>query len=84
MAALDFHHSNLDLIEKHHSTPVQRLGGYFLLYFENWLAAFEGRGTHVAALLEIASLRGSHRKEVEAQYIALFRRLRQYLRDGIA
>ncbi len=84
MAALDFHHSNLDLMEKRHSTPVDRLGGYFSLYFDNWLAAFEGRGPHVAALLEIASLKGTHRQEVEAQYIALFKRLRQYLRDGVA
>jgi AcrR family transcriptional regulator len=84
MAALDFHHSNLDLMEKRHDTPGERLGGYFTMYFENWLAAYEGRGTHVAALLEIASLKGTHRKEVEAHYIALFKRLRQCLRDGIA
>lgn len=84
MAALDFHHSNLDLMESRHSAPVDRLSGYFLLFFENWLAAVEGRGTHVAALLEIASLKGTHREEVEAHYIALFKRLRQYVRDGIA
>tara|TARA_R110001599_G_scaffold145321_1_gene327689 strand:+ start:158584 stop:159873 length:1290 start_codon:yes stop_codon:yes gene_type:complete len=84
MAALEFHHSNLDLMEKRHGAPLDRLGGYFLLHFENWLAAVEGRGPHVAALLEIASLKGTHRTEVEAQYIAMFKRLRQYLRDGIA
>jgi AcrR family transcriptional regulator len=84
MAALDYHHGILDTVEERHSAPADRLSAYFMLQFDNWLAAFEGRGPHIAALLEIASLRGSHRQEVEAQYIAMFRRLRQYLRDGVA
>ena len=84
MAALDFHHGILDQVEARHSSPSERLSSYFSLQFDNWLAALEGRGPHIAALLEIASLRGSHRQEVESQYIAMFKRLRQYLRDGIA
>lgn len=84
MAALDFHHSNLDAIEQRHPSPVERLSAFLLQHFDNWLAALEGRGPHIAALLEIASLKGEHRQEVEAQYIALFKRLRQYLRDGMA
>jgi len=84
MAALDYHHGILDAVEERHEAPADRLAEFFLLQFDNWLAAFEGRGPHIAALLEIASLRGTHRTEVEAQYIAMFKRLRQYLRDGVA
>lgn len=83
MAALEFHHDTLDKIEDRHSAPLDRLREYFLMQFEQWLAAFEGRGPHIAALLEIASLRGTHRRDVEAQYIAMFKRLRQFLRDGM-
>jgi len=84
MAALDYHHSILDMVEANHSAPADRLREFFLQQFDNWMAASEGRGPHIAALLEIASLRGTHRQEVEAQYIAMFKRLRQYLRDGMA
>ncbi len=84
MAALEYHHSVLDSVEERHQAPADRLSAYFLIQFDNWLAAVEGRGPHIAALLEIASLRGSHRQDVEAQYIAMFKRLRQYLRDGMA
>lgn len=84
MAALEYHHGILDTVELQHSAPAERLSAYFLLQFDNWLAAFEGRGPHIAALLEIASLQGAHRQEVEAQYISMFKRLRQYLRDGMA
>ncbi len=84
MAALGYHHGILDTVEERHTAPAERISAFFLLQFDNWLAAFEGRGPHIAALLEIASLRGNHRQDVEAQYIAMFKRLRQYLRDGIA
>ncbi|MEM8661896.1 MAG: TetR/AcrR family transcriptional regulator [Pseudomonadota bacterium] len=83
MAALAFHHSNLDTIEQQYTNPRERLAAYFHTFFENWLAAYEGRGSHIAALLEIASLKGAHREDVEEQYIALFKRLRQHLREGI-
>jgi len=84
MAALERHHSNLDEAEQASDDPVERLSTYFRLHFDTWLAAQEGRGSHVAALLEIASLQGEHRTEVEAQYISMFTRMRQFLRDGIA
>lgn len=84
MAALAFHQNKLDDIEKQFATPQERLRAFFLAHFDTWLAAQQGRGPHIAALMEIASLRGTHRQEVEAQYIALFKRIRQYLRDGIA
>lgn len=84
MATLERHHGNLDRIEKTYSDPVERMTGFFRLHFESWQAAQDGKGIHHAALLEIASLQGSHRTDVEAQYIAMFRRLRQYLNDGIS
>jgi AcrR family transcriptional regulator len=84
LAALTHHQRNLDEIDRQYATPRERLSAFFLQHFDNWLAAREGRGPHIAALLEIASLRGGHKEEVEAQYVALFKRLRGYLRAGIA
>ncbi len=84
MATLEKHHANLDQIERTYSEPLERMATFFRQHFDNWQAAQNGAGSHYTALLEIASLRGSHRAEVEAQYISLFKRLRQYLRDGIS
>ena len=63
---------------------IGRLSAYFSLQFDNWLAALEGRGPHIAALLEIASCVAAIARRLKSQYIAMFKRLRQYLRDGIA
>ncbi|WP_116367455.1 TetR/AcrR family transcriptional regulator [Parahaliea mediterranea] len=82
MAALQHHLRQMDVIEEQHSSALERVRAFFLSHFDNWLSAHEGRGPYIAALLEIASLKGPHRKEVEATYIAMFKRLRQYLRDG--
>jgi AcrR family transcriptional regulator len=82
-AALSYHLRSMDDIEQRFDSPLERARQFFLLQFDNWLAAQENRGPHLAALLEIASLQGTHRSEVEAQYIALFKRLRGYLRTGI-
>jgi AcrR family transcriptional regulator len=84
MAALDHHHRTLDDIDSRRDQPIDRASAFFLRHFDNWLAAREGRGPHIAALMEIAALKGAHREEVEAAYIAMFKRIRQYLRDGIA
>jgi AcrR family transcriptional regulator len=84
MVALDHHHDRLDEIEQRHDEPLARASAFFLQHFENWLAAQEGRGPHIAAFLEIAALKGDHRAEVEARYIAMFKRLREYIRQGVA
>jgi AcrR family transcriptional regulator len=82
--ALEHHHNTLDEIEKEHAAPMARASAFFLQHFENWLAAQKGRAPHIAALLEIAALKGTHRDEIEAQYVALFKRLRGYIRMGVA
>jgi AcrR family transcriptional regulator len=84
LAALDHHLHSLDRIEEAYASPLDRASAFFLQHFDDWLAAQEGRGPHIAALLEIASLKGAHRKEVETRYIAFFKRLRGYLRAGIS
>lgn len=84
MAALANHSATLDAVESRYQEPVERLGAYLKSHFESWLAAREGRGAHIAAMLEIASLKGEHRKAVETGYIALFKRVRRYLHEGIA
>ncbi len=83
MAALEHHHAQLDAIEAQHDGAWERVAAYFLQHFHDWRAAREGREPHLAVLLEIASLKGPHREEVESRYIDMFRRLRGYLRDGI-
>jgi AcrR family transcriptional regulator len=84
MAALERHHKILDDIEAQYDTPVERAQAFFRMIFQSWLDAQEGRCSHVAAMLEIASLKGKQRSDVEEQYIRMFTRLRQNLRDGIA
>ncbi len=84
MATLERLHGNLDIAEREYDDPVARMGAFFKLHFDDWLAAEEGRKSHIAALLEIASLQGDQRVAVEAQYISMFKRLRQNFQDGIA
>lgn len=84
MATLDRHHKALDDVAIQYHTPVERARAYFRMYFESWLSAEEGKTSHVAGLLEIASLKGEHRKRVEERYIKMFKRLRENIRDGIA
>tara|TARA_R110002110_G_scaffold415748_1_gene654885 strand:- start:128693 stop:129985 length:1293 start_codon:yes stop_codon:yes gene_type:complete len=84
MAALEHHNRTFDIVEAKHTDPVARASAFFLQHFDNWSAAQRGEGPHIAALLEIAALKGSHRQAVEEQYIAMFVRLRGYLEAGIA
>ncbi|MFT4615467.1 MAG: AcrR family transcriptional regulator [Bacteroidia bacterium] len=84
MAALAHHHAVLDDIERQHSSALARVSAYYLQHFAHWLDATEGRAPHIAVLLEIAGLKGAHREQVEAQYVAIFKRLRGYITDGIA
>ena len=84
MATLDHHHATLDNIDARHSGAMERASAFFLQHFENWLAAQEGKAPHMAILLEIAALKAPHRHDVEARYIAMFKRLREYIRQGIA
>ena len=63
MAALDRHHKTLDEVARQYSTPVERAEAFFRKHFESWQAAREGKSSHIAAMLEIASLKGAHRTE---------------------
>jgi len=84
LATLQHHGRVLDDIERAHSEPLQRFSAFIMHHFENWQAARAGRAPHIAALLEIAALKAPHRQEVESQYIAIFKRLRKFVRQGIA
>jgi AcrR family transcriptional regulator len=83
LATLEHQQRSLDAIEQKYARPGERASAFFLQQFDDWLAAQQGAGPHIAALLEIASLKGRHRKKVEAGYVAMFKRLRGYLREGI-
>lgn len=84
MSALDRQHQSLDAIERDHSHAFDRLSAFLIQQFHNWSAAVAGHETHQAALLEIASLKTPHRQTVENRYVALFTRLRDYLREGMS
>lgn len=84
MAALDRQHQTLDAIERGYSQPFDRLSAFLIQQFHNWSAAVNGRESHQAALLEIASLKSPHRQTVEERYIALFKRLRDYVHKGMS
>ena len=83
MATLDRHHKTLDEVTLLHAKPVDRARAFFRMHFEGWRSAQEGKSSHIAVLLEIASLKGEHRTRVEARYIKMFKRLRENIRDGI-
>ncbi len=84
VAALEHLMGGLDGIEERHHSGLDRIQAVLRAHFDDWREAQEGRRNHTAALLEIASLKDQHREDVEQRYIAMFLRLRQYLRDGIA
>jgi AcrR family transcriptional regulator len=84
LATLARWHEILDELDTRPLQPLDLLQQFFRQNFSDWLAAHDGTGAHLAQLLEIASLKEQHRSDVEKRYTAMFKRLRQYLRDGIA
>lgn len=84
LATLQRQHQALDELEARTPVPEERIVGFLRRQFDQWQDARNGRDVHLAALLEIASLNDEHRDAVEAAYIDLFKRLRSYLRDGMA
>lgn len=83
MAALDNIMAGLDQIEQSRDTGLARIQAAMRAHFTDWRDAQEGKRNHTAALLEIASLKDQHREDVEQRYIEMFKRMRQYIRDGI-
>lgn len=75
--------STLTEIEQNHTSASDRIRAYINAHFEAIRLAKEGSGHHVAALLEIASLKGERRIEIEQGYIAMFKKLREFMRQGI-
>ncbi|MCX2983267.1 TetR/AcrR family transcriptional regulator [Halieaceae bacterium IMCC14734] len=84
VAALDHLNAGLDAIESKQSSGLDRVTAVLHAHFIDWREAQLGHRNHTAALLEIASLGDVHRADVEQRYTAMFLRIRQYIRDGIA
>ena len=84
LATLERQHQALNEIEAHYEEPAQRVVRFLKRQFEQWQDAQAGTDVHLAALLEIASLDNAHRSAIERGYIDLFKRLRRFLRDGMA
>lgn len=84
MVTLARQHELLDDIEQSRQAPAERIATFLTRQIAQWRDAREGNDIHLAALLEIASLKDVHRSAVEERYIALFKRLRGFIRAGIS
>jgi len=83
-STLDHMMSKLDQIAEAHDSAGDRVSAYVAAHFEAIRRAKQGQGYHVAALLEIASLKGEKREQIEALYIQMFLKLRAFIKDGIS
>jgi AcrR family transcriptional regulator len=83
-ATLQRQHAVMDALDAAALHPLERAAGFFRSQFEGWLHAQEGTDVHIAALLEIASLKPDHRAVIESEYVRMFKRLREYLREAVA
>lgn len=77
-------HDRLDRIEKSHPDPLDRILAFMSQHFDTTLNALEGRDSYYAAPLEIASLSEEHRQVIEDDYLSMFKRIRGYIRNGVA
>lgn len=77
-------HRVMDELDAGSLSPLDRAAAFFQSQFDNWINARDGQDVHYAALLEIASLENSHREQIEAEYVRMFKRWRGYLRDAQA
>lgn len=83
-AAMSHTQQALDDIEAQTDVPLERVLAFMDRHFATILDALAGRGDYYAAPLELASLQSEHRKLLEAHYLAMFKRVRGYLRAGMA
>lgn len=77
-------HRSLDEVEKETSDPLERVIRAMERHIEISLDSLAERGDYFAAPLELAVLPSEQRKELEQDYLHMFKRFRGYLRDGIA
>ena len=83
LASLDSIMAGLDNIERDMDSGLARMQAVMRHHFNHWREAQQGRSSHNAALLEIASLKDQHREHVEQRYTEMFLRIRRFIRDGI-
>ncbi len=74
---------SLDDIEKQTDDPLERTLRFMQSRVETLLLALRGEGDYYAAPLELASLKPEHREALTEDYLHMFKRVRQYIRDGI-
>ena len=84
LATMRQSHDRLDRIEKGHPDPLDRVLEFLSQHFDTTLDALEGRDSYYAAPLEIASLSEEHRTVIEDLYLSMFKRIRGYIREGVA
>lgn len=75
--------ASLDDIERRTNDPLERTLLFMRSRIDTILLALKGEGDYFAAPLELASLKDQHRNALTAEYLQMFIRVRQYIRDGI-
>ena len=70
-------------IKAQHQSPTDQIKAYIASHFEAIRQAKQWEGNHVAALLEIASLKAEKRTSIEQSYITMFKALRDIIQAGI-
>ena len=83
-ATLAHAHKVLDEIEASAQAPLERVLLFMERHCDTILKALAGQGDYYAAPLEIASLKPEHRAHIEKAYLEMFKRIRSYLRAGMA
>ena len=76
--------ASLDAIEAQAEDPLERTLLFMRSRIDTILKALKGEGDYYAAPLELASLKEEHRETLTKEYLQMFKRVRQYIRDGIA
>lgn len=83
-SAMERLHLSLDEVERETQDPLERVIRAMERHIEISLDSLAERGDYFAAPLELAVLPTEQRKELELDYLRVFKRFRGYLRDGIA
>ena len=77
-------HVSLDQVELETDVPLKRVIKVMEQHIDTIRDALAGRGDYYAAPIEIAVLPDEQCSFLEAEYLAVFKRFRGYIRDGIS
>lgn len=82
-ASLKHAHSLLDEVEAQTKDPLERVCLNLDLHIQSILDSLSGDGDYFAAPLELESVKADHRDLLVAEYVRLFKRFRDHIKQGI-